>query len=84
VKEQSPQALNIIEGDTIEYLLSDRQMTLWQWVHKQAPDEFSRGEAISALGLPARTVESILKKLLELNKIRRFGQGRATRYTLRK
>lgn len=84
MKEQSQQALKIIEGDTIEYLLSEKQLTLWQWIHDQSPLEFSRGDAISALGLPARTVESILKKLLELNRLHRLGQGRATRYKLRK
>lgn len=84
IKEQSQQAIKIIEGDTIEYLLSEKQRTLWQWIHNQAPAEFSRGEAIAALGFPARTVESILKKLLELGRLDRLGQGRATRYCLRK
>lgn len=79
VREQSKQALKIIEGDDIEYLLSTKQLSLWQWaVAKER--EFNRGDAVTALQLPARTVESIIKKLLDLKRLERLGQGKATRY----
>jgi Fic family protein len=79
IKSQSEQALKIIEGDSIEYLLSEKQLTFWNWVNKR-DSEFSRKEAIEALGFPARTIESIIKKLLDLKYLTRLGQGKATRY----
>ncbi|MBP6103494.1 MAG: Fic family protein [Gammaproteobacteria bacterium] len=81
VKAQSDQALKIIEGNTIEYLLSEKQLALWQWINTYA-QPFGRKEAVAALGFPERTVESIIKKLLELKRIERLGQGKATRYQL--
>lgn len=35
---------------------------------------------MEALGFPARTVEGIIKKLRDMKKLERLGQGRATRY----
>jgi Fic family protein len=81
IKNQSNQALKIIESDNIEYLLSERQLALWQWLIATG-DTFSRKDAIAALGFPARTVESIIKKLVKLNRLERLGQGKATRYKL--
>ncbi len=48
----------------------------------QYAQEFSRKEAVKALGFPERTVESIIKKLLDLKRIERLGQGKTTRYRL--
>jgi len=81
VKEQSIQALSIIGGDNIEYLLSEKQLKLWQWVNNEC-SEFSRKQVVESLGFPQRTVESIIKKLLDLKRLERHGQGRATRYKL--
>jgi len=81
VKEQSVQALSIIGGDNIEYLLSEKQLKLWQWVNNKC-SEFSRKQAVEALEFPQRTVESIIKKLLDLKRLERHGQGRAIRYRL--
>jgi Fic family protein len=81
IKSQSVQALKIIAGDNIEYLLSEKQLALWQWVNLQ-DGAFNRSDAINALGFPARTVESIIKKLVDLKKLEPIGQGRATRYKL--
>jgi len=36
-----------------------------------------------ALNYPARTVETIIKKFLEMKKLERIGEGRATRYKVR-
>jgi hypothetical protein len=38
--------------------------------------------AIAALNYPARTVEAIIKKLLDMKKLKRIGQGSATRYRI--
>ncbi len=81
IRAQSNQALKIIEGDNIEYLLSEKQLALWQWINSHG-HEFSRKDATEALGFPERTVESIIKKLLDLKHIQRLGQGKATRYVL--
>jgi Fic family protein len=82
VNKQAEQALKIIEGDTIDYLLSEKQLALWQWITSSGMKEFSRKTAIAALGFPARTVEASIKKLYDLKKIERIGEGQATRYKL--
>lgn len=81
IKSQSNQALKIIEGDNIEYLLSEKQLALWDWVNKRGL-EFSRKDAVEALGFPQRTIESIIKKLVDLKRLNRIGQGKASRYKL--
>jgi len=79
IKTQSDRALRLVRGEAIEYLLSEKQLMLWNWACKHSP-EFTRKEAIKALGFPARTVESIIKKLVNLKKLERLGQARGTRY----
>jgi Fic family protein len=79
IKAQAIQALGIIEGDNIEYLLSEKQLTLWHWAIAR-DRAFSRKDAVDALGFPSRTVESIIKKLVDLKRLNRLGQGKATCY----
>lgn len=79
-KTQATNALALLECDQIEHLLSEKQLTLWQWVQARRESEFSRKDAVDALEFPARTVEAIIKKLLELKRIERIGAGRSTRY----
>ncbi len=81
---QAQRALEILEGDNIDYLLSEKQLALWRWVNNRRDGFFTRKEAIEELGLAPRTVESIIKKLFGMNKIERLGQGRATRYKVSK
>lgn len=81
IKTQSNQALKIIAGDDIEYLLSEKQLALWHWALTKS-DTFSRKDAVAALGFPARTVEAIIKKLIGLKRLQRLGQGAATRYKM--
>lgn len=82
VKTQSRQAYHLIESDRIEPLLSAKQSALRAWAARKV-SPFSRKEAIAALEFPARTVESIIKKLVDLDGLVRLGQGRATRYQLK-
>lgn len=82
VKAQADRAVALIEEDTIEALLSEKQLALWQWAQARAEPTFSRKNAIEALGFPPRTVEAIVKKLLDLKRLERVGQGRGTRYRL--
>jgi Fic family protein len=79
VRAQSSQALKIIEGDNIEYLLSEKQLQLWKWATNYGA-EFGRKDAVGALSFPERTVESIIKKLVDLKRLEKIGEGRATRY----
>jgi Fic family protein len=80
VKTQASEALAIIEGDSIEHLLSPKQLAVWQWAFKNKNKEFSRKEAVEALGFPERTIESIIKKLVAMKRLQRLGEGPATRY----
>lgn len=77
---QAREAQLLLEGDQFEYLLSEKQLAFWQWVDGLEGVEFGRKDAIEALGFPARTVEQIMKKFLDMKKIAKLGQGRATRY----
>ena len=76
--QQAIEAQTLLESDQFEYLLSEKQIQFWQWAKQQ--EEFSRKMAVEALGFPNRTVESIIKKLFDMKKLERLGQGRATRY----
>lgn len=80
VKAQAKAALTIIQEDQTEHLLSEKQLALWQWVQTRNEPAFSRKDAIEALGFPARTIEAAIKKLLEMKRLDRIGEGRGTRY----
>jgi len=82
VKAQATNALLLIEEDRIENLLSEKQLVLWHWVQSRNMLEFSRKDAVEATGFPQRTVEAIIKKLVDLKRLERIGEGRATRYRL--
>jgi len=83
VKKQALNALDILKQDSIEHLLSEKQLSFWTWAQKLEDKEFSRKTAFAALGFPKRTIESIIKKFLDMNKIQKIGQGRATRYKIK-
>ena len=78
--KQARQAQQLLEGEQFEYLLSEKQLALWQWAQTLNSEAFSRKDAIQALGFPGRTIEAIIKKLVGMKKLERLGQGRATRY----
>lgn len=80
IKTLADYALEIMSSDTADSLLSANQMLFWQWALERNDALFSRKDAIIALGFPPRTVESIIKKLLNLQRLERIGEGRATRY----
>ena len=83
VKAQANEAMMLIQGDRIESLLSTKQLALWEWARARNQQEFSRKDAIEALGFAPRTVEAAIKKLVTLKKLARIGQGRATRYRVK-
>jgi Fic family protein len=83
VKAQANQAIALIEEDNIEALLSEKQLVFWHWVQTRNEPTFSRKDAVEALEFPLRTIEAIIKKLVELKRLERIGEGRATRYKIR-
>jgi len=80
VKAQAEIALSLVEADDIEALLSEKQLALWRWAQTRNEPTFSRKIAIEALRYPPRTVEAIIKKLVELKRLQRIGEGRGARY----
>jgi len=80
VNNQAQKALQILQDETIEHLLSEKQLALWQWAQSLLNKEFARRDAIEGLGFPPRTVESIIKKLLNVKKLVRIGEGRGVKY----
>jgi Fic family protein len=81
IREQARGAIQILEDDGSEALLSEKQSELWRWA--RTVSEFSRRTAVESLGMPPRTIESIIKKLLALKKIERLGEGRSCRYRVK-
>ncbi len=81
-QRQARAAQAILESDQFEYLLSEKQLAFWNWAQGLVKREFSRGDAIGALGFAPKTVEQVIKKLLDMKKLEKLGQGRATRYRL--
>jgi len=80
ISQQAESTLVLLEERNIDHLLSQKQLALWQWANATPNKQFSRKDAVEALGFPFRTTESIIKKLLDLKKLERLGQGRATHY----
>lgn len=82
IRAQATTSLELIQEDGIEDRLSERQLAVWRWAQNKEGSEFSRKDAIEALGFPSRTVEASIKKLLDLRCLTRVGEGRGTRYRL--
>ncbi len=82
VGKQSEQALGLMTDEPTEIFLSELQLQVWEYAN--SCETFSRKEVVGATGLNPRTVDHTLRKLMEMNKIERFGQARATRYRLKK
>ena len=80
VQAQADSALALVEEDTVEGLLSEKQLAFWRWAQTRNEPTFGRKDAIEALEFPPRTVEAIIKKLVDLKRLERIGQGRGTRY----
>lgn len=83
IKAQSAEALRLVSEETIDHLLSEKQLAIWRWIN-ETEDTFTRKDLISVFGYPARTVESIIKKLYDMNRLEKLGEGRATRYILKR
>lgn len=78
VLKQGELSLKLLTQENVEDFLSEKQLKVWQFALSST--SFQRGDVIKATELGARTVEESIKKLLRMNKLKKFGEGKATRY----
>jgi Fic family protein len=78
VKNQADKALVYLEEEKIEDILSPKQYEVWKYISKAG--EATPAEIVKATRVLMPTVRQALNRLIELGKIRRVGQGRASRY----
>ena len=79
--EQTKRAITLLSGESIEHLLSEKQMEVWNYI--QEHKKVTPRELQQQLKIPAPTILQILNKLLNMKKIERMGEGRSVRYNLK-
>ncbi len=67
-----------MSDEPTEIFLSELQLQVWNLANTQ--EMFSHKEIIETMGPNPRTIDDSLRKLVDMNKIERFGEGQATRY----
>jgi Fic family protein len=78
VLAQSKEAISLMSGENIEDILSNKQIAIWQYL--QEVDEATNQQIADATEIAYATVRQTIAKLVELQKIRRVGMGRSSRY----
>jgi len=78
IKEQATKALQYLEEEKVEDTLSPKQYEVWKYL--SAKGEASPSDIIEATGIVRATVRQALDRLVELEKVKRVGRGRGTRY----
>jgi sugar-specific transcriptional regulator TrmB len=73
-------ALDLFSEENLEKLLSPRQVDVWRYI--QAAREVTPKELSEQLGIPRPTINQVLNRLMELDRIERIGLGRGTRYRI--
>ena len=76
--EQAKSAHALMTEESMEVLLSEKQLLVWNYLVEH--DTVTPKKLREALLIPAPTVLQALNKLLDMKRIERMGQGRATRY----
>lgn len=76
--EQVKQAIELLSQESIERLLSPKQLAVWRRL--EFVPEATPGEITKATGVARPTVSQALDVLMRLKKVERIGQGRTTRY----
>jgi predicted transcriptional regulator len=71
-------AIDLLSRENVDKLLSPKQLAVWRYL--ESVDAASTAEIMAATGIVRPTVSQTLVTLLNLKKIERLGQGRATRY----
>ncbi|MEI7890858.1 MAG: Fic family protein [bacterium] len=78
ILKQSEMAMELMESEHIEKLLSQKQLVVWEYM--QTVIETATGEIVEKTGIVRPTVNQALERLLKLKKIEKIGLGRGTRY----
>lgn len=78
IEEQGLRAVALLEREHLEDVLSKKQLEIWNYI--SSIEEASAGDIAKHTAIARPTVNQALEKLLVLGKIKRLGQGRATRY----
>lgn len=78
VLEQSKMAVELLESEQVEKLLSRKQLSVWNYLLET--DEATPGEIAEKTKVARPTVNQALTKLLKLKKIEKISSGRSTRY----
>ncbi len=78
VEIQGQRAKEITTTEDPTLFLSRSQTQVWECFSKSP--EWSRKELAEETGISLKTIEQVVKKLLDMNKIQRIGKGRGTRY----
>ena len=78
VHQQSQIANNLLSAESFEKTFSPAQRKIWAYL--QNAGEIAPKELEENLKIPRSTVNQVLRKLLDLGKIERLGEGRAVRY----
>ena len=78
VKEQATKSLVLVEEEGHEDTMSPKQLGVLEYVSKV--NEAGPSEITTATGILLPTVRKALLRLVELDKVKRIGRGRATRY----
>lgn len=78
ILRQSQMAVELLTTETIDKLLSQKQLAVWQCLTQV--DQASPRDIAKQTGITYATVRQALNKLLRLKKIERIGQGRSTSY----
>ncbi len=78
IKEQATKALTYLEEEHIEDTLSPKQYEVWKYI--SSVGEAGVSDVVANTNIALATVRQSLNRLVELQKIKRVGQGRGTRY----
>ena len=76
--KQSEMALELMESEQIEKLLSPKQLAVWEYI--QSVTEATPSEIAEKTGVARPTVNQALTRLLKVERIEKIGAGRGTRY----
>lgn len=76
--KQSGLALELMESEHIEKLLSPKQLQVWEYI--RSVSEATPSEIAEKTKVARPTVNQVLTKLLRLERIEKIGAGRGTRY----
>lgn len=76
--KQSEMALELMESEQIEKLLSRKQLAVWEYI--QGVSEATPSEISEKTGVARPTVNQALTRLLKGERIEKIGAGRGTRY----